>query len=292
MEQLELNVTLTERVNPTVDYPMKVGNPFVLYLPTVNLRMKHNPAFSLACHLANQHQVPVLVLAVVLDDAHLPMSSSRQTAAGAVVFTARRIAFVLEALQQASREWQDHGAGVAIRLHGPSHRTPHHLTLVGHSVAVVTDEPFVHPYLSFVQSMERAANRCQVPVYRVDGSTTVAPRSVLTKHVAADGSVSYIDVPKKAWVWEKLTQAKRRHQVHGVVVHGHFDAPVLRKRMPNKFLSRPRHGNCFEASVELDGSKYSLSRKTTMDCRGAIRCCRPEGMGAELAGYRRDCVTC
>ena len=234
LENLDLNATLKPRINSTVECPVNQDGSFVLYLPTVNLRKKHNPAFSLACHIANKHQVPVLVLAIVLDDTHLPNKGQKP-----IVFTARRIAFVLEAMQQASCEWQDHGAGVAVRVHGPSSRTPHHLTLVQQSVAVVSDEPFVNPYLSFVQSVERVARRSKVPLYRVDGSTTVAPVCMLQKKVDFDGNVSYKDVPKKAWLWQKKTDPNRRGQVYGVVQDGHFDAPALTKRLqPNFFLDK------------------------------------------------------
>lgn len=240
---LELNATLRQRINPTVQCPDKPRNSFVLYLPTVNLRFKHNPAFAYACHLANHHEVPVLVLAIVLDDAHLPTSTPKNNNDNItmkrrpiVVSTARRTAFVLEALQQATREWQEHGAGVAIRVHGPECRTPHHLTLVRQSVAVVVDEPFVHPFLSMVQSVESVARSCQVPVVRVDGSTTVAPVCMLRRGVDKDGNVSFDGVPSKAWVWEKKTEPKRNCQVLGVVQDGHFDAPVLVKRLKMNFF--------------------------------------------------------
>lgn len=242
MTDLKLNATLTQRINLTVECPAKPQNSFVLYLPTVNLRFKHNPAFALACHLANQHEVPLLVLTVVLDDAHLPTTASMTTnnivakRRVVVVSTARRTAFVLEALQQATREWQEHGAGVAIRVHGPECRTPHHLSLVRRSVAVVVDEPFVHPYLGMVQSVERAGQQSQVPVLRVDGSTTVAPVCMLQRIVDKDGHVTFSGVPNKAWVWEKKTEPKRRCQVLGVVQDGHFDAPALVKRLPMDFF--------------------------------------------------------
>lgn len=234
------NATLQQRINHTVCSPAHQDGAFVLYLPTVNLRKKHNPAFAAACHLANKHQVPVLVLAVVLDDAHLPSHSGKpRNASKPIVFTARRIAFLLEALQQATREWEEHGAGVAIRVHGPSSRNPHHLTLARKAVAVVTDEPFVHPYLSFVQSVERVAQSCKVPVYRVDGSTTVAPISKLQRKVGVNSGISYKGVPSKAWIWQKQTDPMRRGQVYGVVKEGHFDAPELARALPpNFFLDR------------------------------------------------------
>merc|ERR1712232_258177 len=73
-----LPATLKQRIYPRNEFQLKDQNnksddsSFVLYLPTVNLRMEHNPGFALACHIANAHHVPLLVLAVVLDDTHLP----------------------------------------------------------------------------------------------------------------------------------------------------------------------------------------------------------------------------
>ena len=46
------------------------GVGYVLYLPTVCLWLEHNPAFALACHAANVRGVPLVVLAVAVDDAH------------------------------------------------------------------------------------------------------------------------------------------------------------------------------------------------------------------------------
>ena len=97
-----LPATLSQRIFPRNDFLWKQKDPsFVLYLPTVNLRFQHNPAFAWACRLANDAQVPLLVLAVVLDDAHLPKpdNTNPNNNVQPIVFTARRIAFVLEVLQ-------------------------------------------------------------------------------------------------------------------------------------------------------------------------------------------------
>ena len=235
---LELPETLRVRINPSHDSFCSSPTPpsFVLYLPTVVLRKKHNPAFALACRLANHRHVPLLVLAIVLDDAHMSLSSPE---AKPMVATSRRLAFVLEALQKTTQEWEQHGAGVAIRVHGPQARMPHHLTLARNAVAVVTDEPFVHPFLSYCQAAERATQVAGVPCYRVDGSTTVPPISILKRQRDGEGNmIGYKGVPSKAWMWQKKTESQRKAHVYGAVQDGHLDAPELKVKLPpNFFLS-------------------------------------------------------
>lgn len=124
---------------------------YILYLPTVVLRSKHNPAFALACHLANKYHVPLIVLVVIVDDAYYPLTSTchDQTQNVSVVTTSRRLAFVLQALQTASKEWSNHGATVLIRVHGTRSRTPHQLTLATKTLVVVT-ERMNHLFILFV----------------------------------------------------------------------------------------------------------------------------------------------
>lgn len=242
-----LPAPLTQRINRRNNFPIIAANndidvpsssKFVLYLPTVVLRKHHNPAFALACRLANAHNVPLVVLAVVLDDFSLPKPAHlQQQETKPIVFTARRIAFVLEALQEAAKAWEDHGAGVAIRLHGPQARSPHHLTLARQALAVVTDEPFVHPYRQFVDSMERALQFAKVPLFSVDGSTTVPPIYKLkSKTRDSQGRVVYHDIPNKAWKWDNVTKAHRRDHVLGAVEDGHFDAPALVHQLKSNFF--------------------------------------------------------
>jgi hypothetical protein len=160
---------------------------FVLYLPTVVLRKRHNPGFSLACRLANQYDVPVIVLCTVLDDHHL---SSKPISP--VVMTARRLAFTIEALQSCCKQWEDHGAGVAVRVHSPITRTPHHLTLSHQAMAVVSDEPFVDPYRSYLQRIVKTCQSAKVPCYTVDGSTTVPPKSILRIDQTVGGDTTFV----------------------------------------------------------------------------------------------------
>lgn len=201
------------------------GN-FVLYLPTVNLRFDQNPSFSLACHLANHFQLPLLVLVVVLDDTFLPLHSKWENFKP-IVMTSRRLAFWLEAISAAGRKWHEHGASVMIRVHGPQCRYPDHLTLSVRSRVVVTDEPFVYPFLSLVQSVERACRSASVPCFRVDGSTTVPPSAILKKIGNDSSPIFYSGVPAKAWLWQKKTEEYRMKHIKAAMMDGAFDPPVL-----------------------------------------------------------------
>lgn len=247
IDNLELPETLSVRINQHHEQiaPRELPPTFVLYLPTVVLRKEHNPAFALACRLANHYKVPLIVLAVVLDDAHMPTSSP---GCRPIVQTSRRLAFLLEALQSATKEWSQHGAGVAIRVHGPNMRAPHHLSLATKATAVVTDEPFVHPFLGFVDTVERATKSAGVPCYRVDGSTTVPPVSKLQRSYDANGNtVSYKGVPAKAWMWQKKTDSQRMSHVHGAVRDGHLDAPNLAIKLdPNFFLTLDENDDLYK----------------------------------------------
>ena len=203
---------------------------FVLYLPTVNLRYEQNPSFSFACNVANYFQLPLLVLVVVLDDTFLPRNFIQWDNMKPIVMTCRRLAFTLEAISEAGNQWHKHGAAVAVRVHGPQCRYPDHLTLAMRSRVVVTDEPFVYPFLSFVQSVERACDSASIPCFRVDGSTTVPPciilKPMVDTHNKKSSCIFYSGVPTKAWLWQKKTEEFRLKHIQAAM-DGAFDPPVL-----------------------------------------------------------------
>uniref|UniRef100_A0A7S4MBH8 Photolyase/cryptochrome alpha/beta domain-containing protein n=1 Tax=Odontella aurita TaxID=265563 RepID=A0A7S4MBH8_9STRA len=284
---------------------------FVLYLPTVLLRYEHNPAFAVACHIANSRSVPVVVLATVLDDASLPENRKLSDGGAApIVMTSRRLAFQLEALSQCAREWSEHGAGVAVRVHGPGCRIPDHLTLSGRAVAVVTDEPFVHPYLTYVRRVEKACRAAEVPCFRVDGSTTVPPCGVL-KRVGREyvdlgnDSPCYSGVSAKAWMWQKKTESRRMGHVRAAM-NGAFDAPALSIRINsdsffsegNGSLSNIFPKNWRDAALPAPGRRpWSVSelrsltnvKDWAMNWPGAdntVPVCT-QTVGTTSAGYRR-----
>jgi deoxyribodipyrimidine photolyase len=235
INSLDLPATLRHRILCRVPPPEQPSNKklFVLYLPTVVLRKRNNPAFALACRLANHYQVPVVVLCTVLDDQHL----SRRPLCP-LSMTSRRLAFTLEALQSCTKDWEDHGAGVAIRVHGPGARAPHHLTLAHQALAVVSDEPFVEPFRTYLRRMVTTCQTAKVPCFTVDGSTTVPPNSKLklAREQTVVGDLSFTSAPGKAWVWEKQTDPNRKAQVHGAIKDGYLDAPDLDVRLPASFF--------------------------------------------------------
>mmetsp|Transcript_1791 Transcript_1791/g.4657 ORF Transcript_1791/g.4657 Transcript_1791/m.4657 type:complete len:702 (-) Transcript_1791:638-2743(-) len=240
---------------------------FVLYLPTVTLRKKHNPAFALACRLANHHGVPLLVLATVLDDTHL--SPGRKPLAP-IAMTSRRLAFVLEALRDSCcADWESHGAGVAIRVHGPGCRTPHHLSLVHTgAAAVVSDEPFVDPYREYVRRVASTCAAAAVPFWTVDGSTSVPPNAKLARRAPPvdrdrDGlyrnDLWFAGAPSKAWRWEKQTDPVRKLHVLGATRDRDLDAPALEHALPPDFFLRP--GDDAEGGRETPSSVRSRTER-------------------------------
>ena len=130
-------------------------------------------------------------------------------------------------------------------------------------MAVVTDEPFVNPFLSFVQRVERSCKMNSVPCFRVDGSTTVPPRLVLKRNSPVNGRegddmVYYTGVPAKAWMWQRKTESQRMKQVKAAM-DGEFDAPPLKEVMENieffmdqnAFRKDDGEGSCMGNDVDV-----------------------------------------
>ena len=224
-----LHPSLQQRIVGSHQQPKKDSslNTFILYLPTVTLRMEHNPAFCLASHLANARGVPLVVLAVVGYEERNRGLNLDAEVPDPCKLTARRLAFTLEGLKESAIAWRRHGAAVFIRVHGDSCRVMDHLTLSIKSELVVMDEPFVRPYLSFVEQVEKVCMRSNKSCYRVDGSTLVPPCSVLKKCWNSQTcEVTYSGVPDRAWKWEKTTNYKRRAHIEAAM-NKYFDAPVI-----------------------------------------------------------------
>jgi len=255
-------------------------NGFVLYLPTVCLRMDQNPAFALACHAANALNLPLVVLAVVIDDLH---HNTHVPNGGPTVMTSRRLAFTLQALSHACAQWSANGAAVGIRIHAPPSqnevnghkivgaRTPDHLSLASRASFVVLDESFVYPFLGFVQKVEQACSKSNVECVRVDGSCTVPPLQVL-KRTRNTAGVLYEGVPDKAYLWMKKTETLRGDHLKAAS-DGAFDAPVLKIRLKDEELfaanQKSADGTIEEESLGKQLAQLFPSRwKATLDSRG------------------------
>ena len=217
---------------------------FVLYLPTVCLRIEQNPGFALACHAANHLRVPLVVLAVVPDDASHGTARHPHRApidgADAIVMTSRRLAFVMQALAHCGAKWSEHGAAVGVRVHSTASplvkgaRTPDHLSLASRASVVVCDEPFVSPYSTIVNRVEQACAKSQVECLRVDGSCTVPPVSVLRWRNSYNvNGLNFDGLPAKAYQWQSKTEHLRQGHLNAAM-EGHFDAPDLLVKMDDE----------------------------------------------------------
>ena len=271
LSELNLHPCLRSRIHrihpaPSAQSSNKKGG-FVLYLPTVLLRYEQNPAFAVATHAANKLHVPLVVLAVVVDDAshscsanphRCPLTTSdtsNNASSSSVVMTSRRLAFTLQALSQTCTQWSEHGAAVGIRIHASNNpinpnckdgkvtkgaRTPDHLTIATRANFVVTDEPFVSPYTTFVHRVEEACRKANVECYRVDGSCTVPPIQVLKKRNTNanhnnNNGIMYDGVPAKAYLWQKKTEHIRESHLNAAM-DGHFDALDLNVKVSDDIL--------------------------------------------------------
>lgn len=250
LSQLHLSPCLRSRINDDTAIAVaakKDGDDlsigFVLYLPTVNLRLEHNPAFAVACHAANHLKLPLVVLAVVCDDAS-HRTSSPACSGGGVVMTARRLAFTLQALSHACNQWSRHGAAVGVRVHGPNGaRVPDHLTLASNASFVVTDESFVSPYTTITRRVKEACRKSKVPCVSVDGSTTVPPIQVLRRsRNPVSGEIVCEGIPQKAYLWQNKTEHLRDAHLKAAM-QGEFCAPPLQIKLEDDDLFHSISGN-------------------------------------------------
>lgn len=250
LSQLHLSSCLRSRINHDTAVAVatkKDGEDpsigFVLYLPTVNLRLEHNPAFAVACHTANHLELPLVVLAVVCDDAS-HHTSSPAGSGGGVVMTARRLAFTLQALSHACNQWSRHGAAVGVRVHGPNGaRVPDHLTLASNASFVVTDESFVSPYTTMARRVKEACRKSKVPCVSVDGSTTVPPIQVLKRsRNPVSGEIVCEGIPQKAYLWQNKTEHLRDSHLKAAM-QGEFCAPELEIKLEDEDLFHSISGN-------------------------------------------------
>jgi len=259
LDKLNLPAIFRDRVLCRVPESDGIKKSFVLYLPTVVLRKRHNPAFAFACKLANQYNIPLIILCTVLDDKHLSRKPLKP-----ISMTARRLAFTLEALQCCTKKWEKHGAGVAVRVHGPGARNPHHLSLIHNAAFVVNDEPFVEPFRLYVRNIVMACHSANVPCFTVDGSTTVPPKSKLErmKEQTIAGDLCFSGVPSKAWIWEKQTDPFRRAQIDGATKDCHFDAPHLNVKLPpNFFLTETAVNETLKLTLDMIPSDWKCTEK-------------------------------
>ena len=292
LRALKLHPLLLERINHTVrqisskddtfptngqssetSYKSSLTSSYILYMPTVTLRSKHNPALALAVRLANYFKIPLIILVVLTSD-HNPSPEFGDYRVSKDKYkcpkiTSRRLAFLLEGLLPTMKKWKSkYNASVFLRIHNPpSYQLHDHLTLAVRAHAVVVDEPFVQPYLSLVEKTERAVLSCfqsgttlnslhrPCGCFRVDGSTTVPPLAVLQQkkksHDPAFIESQYTGLPSKAWLWQKKTEKYRMGHLIAAQ-QGHFDppSPLLVSLQEDNFCSK--NGNLLNVTYNLD----------------------------------------
>mmetsp|Transcript_14153 Transcript_14153/g.23727 ORF Transcript_14153/g.23727 Transcript_14153/m.23727 type:complete len:597 (-) Transcript_14153:43-1833(-) len=136
---------------------------FVLYLSTVALRADENPALDVALHMSRRFDVALVVHSFFNDkSAHA---------------TSRRAHFVLDSVREYQSTLKSRGIPCTFQMMKPGSRQQWHLTLASRAVAIVTDEPFVHPHLGvFMQLYTCVKNK---PLITVDTSCILPAR--LTK---------------------------------------------------------------------------------------------------------------
>jgi len=134
---------------------------FVYYLMTNTLRAHDNPALEVALQLSIALDLPILVLYVINDT--WPHA------------TERRFKFILEALQSVAEDMLHRGIPFALNIQSKlKSYKPWHLTLGARAAAIVTDEPYVEPYLSMVHKISRV----YAPSIAVDNACIVTPSLV------------------------------------------------------------------------------------------------------------------
>ncbi len=148
---------------------------------------------------------------------------------------------------------------------------------------MVVDEPFVHPFLSFVEKVEASCHARKVPCFRVDGNTTVPPCSVLARiskekrgkkgsKVDVLEEVLWNGVPSKAWIWQKKTEHLRKDQIRSAM-NGEFDAPPLLNRIDNTlfFLDAQLKGNRESVDEDVSNTATGNNEITTHVTRTMIQ---------------------
>lgn len=157
---------LSERVRVCKDGQLsRLGTdppPFVLYIASVTLRADENPALDLAIHLSKALSVPLLAHALYSD--RWPHS------------TARRAAFVIDSVREMQGRLAARGVPFTFQFLRSGARQPLHMTLASRAVAIVTDEPFVQPYLGLVRRLAG----CGAPLVTVD-TACVLPAQLTAK---------------------------------------------------------------------------------------------------------------
>jgi len=179
--------TLLERArevkSPAAGEPAASSSSYVLYWMRTAMRAHENPALSAAIAVANALELPLLVC--------LSLSDRCANA------TARRHTFILEGARSVVKELSERGIASCVHVERRGRRAPLVRTLAFRSRVVITDEPFVEPYLSELRALAEGTSFA-APVWAIDSACIVPARLVR----AADAH--------RAYAFEKATSVMRR----------------------------------------------------------------------------------
>ncbi len=159
---------------------LRESGKFVLYYINNTLRAYENPALDFAKVLATELDLPLLVHAF-LDDRDPFMTS-------------RRAQFLLEGYCELQGQYENADIPFTFRIITNGKRQPHYLTLAHRAACVVTDEPFVEPYISHMNRLRTSG----APTFCVDNAN-IYPAKLTT-----------INKCKRAYIFREHTQEQRR----------------------------------------------------------------------------------
>ena len=166
IDTTSLPLFLRERCNVYNSTASATNRQFILYISTNSLRSYENPALDVATQLSKQHQLP-LVVHTFFDDNSLHA-------------TARRATFIIDSIRELEASYNAMGVDFTFQLMSDTSRQPAFLTLASRAAVVVTDEPFVEPYLTTVHRLKRVKS---TPLITVDTSLEIPARLVSPKCV-------------------------------------------------------------------------------------------------------------
>jgi deoxyribodipyrimidine photolyase len=136
------------------------------------LRAHDNPALDTALVCANTLGLPLLVLFSLSDTS--------------IHSTARRHRFVLEAVADLQEELDSRKINFFFHLAQEGKRQMLGNTLAHRAAAVITEEPFVHPYVATLEAVARAAP--PAPIFCVDTHCVVPCGAVRSKRIERAGT--------------------------------------------------------------------------------------------------------
>jgi len=169
-----------ETATPTIS-----DSGFVLYWMHTAVRSDENPALDVACCLAVEHDIPLLVYHAISE--HYLYASDRHHT------------FMLQGARDVQKQFAKQGISYAFHLATREDRQPHLVTLANMAAAVVTEDMPVDPPRRFLESLKM---NTKTPIVSVD-TACVAPMQLVNK--AYTRAFKFRSATKKIYA-ERLTR--------------------------------------------------------------------------------------